>query len=839
MLKKILLFYYFISIGLGVQAQNIGLYGNDIFIAGDGNNVPVNADGTLLAEAKVNSSSEQVFRLRNFDSRLVIIESIAFDDQEFYIEDAVRWITRNGSANFRVIFEPSSEGLKSTILRITARVRGVRRNYAYNIQALAEPGGVYEGLMISQYYENSDTDYIEIINNSDQAMSGRPYYLAVYKRWDDLNGAPRTRNVVEIAKLDAGEVLVFDDFRLRGNEVIVISTSKNNSCYQDRVDLIGQQGEVWGSGLSMSKGACASESAHRNFDKNNWIELGLDEVDTAIDKQNLYLGTYQSGTIVWDGTNWTGGALPDRTRAATIDGVYSGNTGNIKACDLVVNQALDFDNGSLTSVVLYGDLTINDSFNLGDKESLVMYDDDAIITGNITKREMSTNRNNTHDFTYWSAPIADAKLSEVFAGVSPGRIFYFDQSKTDTSDPDHPEFWWTWVYASGNMDAGKGYAAEGLTGTTGVHEISFTGIPNNGMIESAVHHHDDTNLDNDFNMIGNPYPCAIDIEAFFDMNSGIIDPTVYLWTHTTPVSESSGDFSFDDYATYNYTGGTGVGTGPTPTKNIGSAQGFFVRAIKTGSVTFSNSMRMEDSNDQFFKRINSKNESTSSEKDRIWLNLTTDQGGFNQLLIGFVEGASDKIDPGYDAIKFEGSNKIGFYSLVENEKMAIQGLGKFISDKELVLGFDTKVENRTYKISIEKLEGMLVEADIILIDQLTGAEHNLKDGPYSFDENEKGSYKERFKLGFLRKIEEQPEEIPEEIVKGLRVFSQGDRFNIASSKKVETIRIYDIMGRMILESHPNQSDFEVFEPTARKGQLLLMQIEHSDKSSQVKKVYKQ
>ena len=32
--------------------------------------------------------------------------------------------------------------------------------------------------------------------------------------------------------------------------------------------------------------------------------------------------------------------------------------------------------------------------------------------------------------------------------------------------------------------------------------------------------------------------------------------------------EETGDYSSDDYATYNYTGGTGVGNGPDPTRVV-------------------------------------------------------------------------------------------------------------------------------------------------------------------------------------------------------------------------------------------------------------------------------
>ena len=71
------------------------------------------------------------------------------------------------------------------------------------------------------------------------------------------------------------------------------------------------------------------------------------------------------------------------------------------------------------------------------------------------------------------------------------------------------------MVASGPMIQGQGYAAEGPTGTTGVHNISFTGTPNNGLVAIELNLWADGDLDNDFNLIGNPYPSAINIDLFF------------------------------------------------------------------------------------------------------------------------------------------------------------------------------------------------------------------------------------------------------------------------------------------------------------------------------------
>ena len=345
-----------------------------------------------------------------------------------------------------------------------------------------------------------------------------------------------------------------------------------------------------------------------------------------------------------------------------------------------------------------------------------MYNDHANISGKITKKESSTPRNDTHDMTYWSSPVEDEIIENVFVGVTSTRIFYYDKSKTASSDPMD---FWIMSKQSDIIKSGLGYASEGPTGTTGIHDISFTGVPNNGEISYSLKgDFSDSNPDNDYNLIGNPYPSAIDIDLFFEKNASdlepnpLIDPTAYFWTHTNPFDSKTGDYVSTDYAAYNKTGGTGVGGNP-PLYNVGSGQGFFVRALNNGMIVFNNSMRIPDANSQFFKTNNPKNKSV--DKDRIWLDLTTGQGGFNQILIGFLDGATESVDNGYDALKLEGGNPIGFYSVINEDKFTIQGRSRFSTDKMISLGFDTKVAPRTFTISIERVEGVLKEAEIYLL----------------------------------------------------------------------------------------------------------------------------
>jgi hypothetical protein len=94
-------------------------------------------------------------------------------------------------------------------------------------------------------------------------------------------------------------------------------------------------------------------------------------------------------------------------------------------------------------------------------------------------------------------------------------------------------------------------------------------------------------------------------------NAGVLDGTLYFWTHNTSigigVSNPGSGFAYsgDDYASYNLTGGTATAAAPSdadksaanpniPTGKIAAGQSFFASSkvsITGSSILFDNSMR--------------------------------------------------------------------------------------------------------------------------------------------------------------------------------------------------------------------------------------------------------
>ena len=835
--KKVFSFLLWIIVSLQcVYAQQLAIYGDGELIPSDGSNVPVVSNGTDLGTLQIGEEASSTFTLTSLETERpdIRIVSILSDSPDFAI-DARRNIRLGPgrSRDFDVIYTPQSGGRHQAAIQIIARRNGELITYYLNVQ-----GQALLDIMISQSLENGDSDLLEITNLSDASISDGDYVVGVFNRRRDLSRRPS--QVINVGSLQPGETILLGPGAIfDGDEVLVISTSTGNRCYEDRVDQLGSHGTDWGSNISLTKGACSSETAHLDFALSQWTVLTLSEANGAGPGQNIALGRYDPLPLVWDGSSWSNSGQPDRTRKIIINGNYKGDTGNLEVCHLEVNANLDFDQGTKNSLVLHGNLDVSGDLVIGDQESLVMFDSQAEISGEITKIERSTFRNNKYDMTYWSSSVNAAAIDQVFAGVSPNRIYYFDQSQTQSTDPNDADYWNSWIVGSGSMTPGLGYVAEGVTGTTGVHEIHFKGTPNNGDIAVPINYWDDGDPDNDWNLLGNPFPSAIDIEKFFDANTGLLEPVIYLWTHSTPLSDG-GDYAFDDYATYNYTGGTGIGSGvgdgPIPEKNVGSAQGFFIRSLASGNAVFTNEMRLVGANDQFFKGEKKKdNLGSKEEKDRVWLNLTNDQGGFNQLLIGFMEQAGPGFDAGYDARRFEGGNLISFYSRLDGEKLVIQARESFSRDILIPLGFNTYVAPRTFSIEIAKTEGILRNEKIYLRDKILGVFHDLSTAPYEFKVDSKGDQPDRFQLEFQQEAVLSTEQIIEE--NHWIVYVRDDRCFVRASENIRQIRVYNLLGALIHQSYPNKTQFDFPIVGTKKGEILLIDVFHENGSKQSKKIY--
>ncbi|HMI07593.1 MAG TPA: T9SS sorting signal type C domain-containing protein [Flavobacterium sp.] len=494
-------------------------------------------------------------------------------------------------------------------------------------------------------------------------------------------------------------------------------------------------------------------------------------------------------------TSWSNG-VPDSATTAIFAGDYN-SPGNLDACSVQVlsgnvvfnsNQVLTIQNGLDVSG---GTLTFENN------ASLIQLGN-TVNSGPITYKRDTTGMSR-YDYTYWSSPV-DA---QILANFSPGTLSdkYFWWNTTTYS--------WNSVTAPGItlMDIGKGYIIRAPQSfdpvSPAVFNGAFTGVPNNGDYVVPIVMTDATH---DLNLIGNPYPSAIDADLFMSdpANTASIGTgtSIYLWTHNTPITAY--DYTTNDYATYCYSGGTATSFAPssginnnTPNGFIAAGQAFMIKGLATGSATFKNSMRTGIDNSQFFRTASQNSTSAQLEKNRVWLDLKNNQGAFKQALVGYIENATNGLDPGFDAEIIEAGNPVSLYSVLDNSKLVIQGRAlPFNIADQIPIGYRTTVAGN-FEIALSNFDGLFENQDVFLEDKLLNVVQNLKTESYAFV-TETGVFDTRFVLRFGNSVLStvQTDLNPNAIV----IYKNGNLIAVNSGKTpMAEVTIFDITGRLIAE----------------------------------------
>lgn len=417
------------------------------------------------------------------------------------------------------------------------------------------------------------------------------------------------------------------------------------------------------------------------------------------------------------------------------------------------------------------------------------------------------------DYIYWGSPV----IGQNFISFSPNTIasrFYryneeFDSFHTITNLNDF-------------MTAGEGYAIRAPNNQNATTPSNWTGIfvgkPNNGTITIAVTKHADSPIDPNVpsstviprgkNMLSNPYPSNLDLEALTNGNLATANGVYYFWTNTpdfvnntqVPGDGSYGNYGSNHYATYSSSGAVPAANavnGQLPTRFIRPGQGFLFEANANGTVTFNNGMRSTDSNSNFIS-----NKGTGYSPERFWLKLTTPINNNNTLLIAYISGATNSFEPRFDA-RFPQKTSDRFYSVIDDEELVIQGRQyPFIKTDLVTLGMGHFAAGN-YKIEISNREGIFSNGqNIYLKDKQTGIITNLSQGSYSYTA-EAGENNTRFEIIY------EPETVlvANESVKGeIIVYRDALDFVIKSSAKtIENIELYDASGKLVLQMKGNKS----------------------------------
>ena len=487
---------------------------------------------------------------------------------------------------------------------------------------------------------------------------------------------------------------------------------------------------------------------------------------------------------VWNGNAWSSG-MPSSSQYIVFNADYNTQTGAINACSLEVSQGSHLIVTENNPVVVDRNIINNGEIFVANKASLVQVSDKAQISGSgVFKMARDIdNLSEYYQIIYWTSPLAEVGMTYVDILPNAWRYYSFDVLGQN----------WVFQQASNTIQAGMGYAVSAPIGFNGgTFNVLFEkdGHPfNNGPIDIPVTvNGQGASGDDDWNLLGNPYPSAIDFNQFVADNPNI-QGSYYAWTNCAGLDGNNNQAS--GYSVYSLGGGVSACQNAyTAGRYIASAQGFFVEANTGGQVSFNNGQRVVGHNDNFASR--------PQIFDRLWLDITADNGLYQQILIGFAPDATDQIDRLYDAKTIDDGSGLNFYSLQSNTKLAIQYVPLLQDDARVIhIGYNLQTSQvQSLNIHLNRFEGVLAQKQIYLHDRLTGMFYDLKNNDVDINAV-RGEVNNRFELVITN------ETLGLNVKNNLaaKIYKQNDKLLIISPETILYVEIFDVDGKVIYASN--------------------------------------
>lgn len=357
---------------------------------------------------------------------------------------------------------------------------------------------------------------------------------------------------------------------------------------------------------------------------------------------------------------------------------------------------------------------------------------------------------------------------------------------------------WPSLHPTSSFVKGRGY----LYSTQALNPTKeFSGLLNNGDVNFSVTKiGPDQGVGQDdvrgFNLIGNPYPSAVDWKA----TSG--------WTRTNLLNSSGGyDMWIWNPATKNYGVFNSLGTTGTNgvTQNIASMQGFFVRAETNGTIGMRNAIRGNTGASNWMKMKTTK---TDLVKVQI---VSAESYGSDEVLLQF--GAPLNV-PGAAKLFSTITTAPSLYLNQGKEKLSVLNLTSVNENPSIPLLFKAGKDGN-YAVSIASERANF--DTLLLEDKKTKIVTDLNSNPtYQFHATVKDAT-DRFVIHFSPIIEEAVH-LPAVI------YYDGNTINVdLTLVKTQTdIKVYDMLGKLLIDKKAEGNRVHSFTMNSKNGVYIVI-----------------
>ena len=332
--------------------------------------------------------------------------------------------------------------------------------------------------------------------------------------------------------------------------------------------------------------------------------------------------------------------------------------------------------------------------------------------------------------------------------ISPYWIYKFTTHNSSYSD-------WVQAGSSATINTGEGFTMKGSSGTDtttvdGVQNnpdgkqqrYDFRGKPNDGTINIPV-------LTGEWSLTGNPYPSAIDLQAFLNDDlscTGI----AYFWEQDKTINShyiadyrggyatySAGDI-YIPAVFYSYNNNGAEITNVESPGNIYQrkyspiGQGFMIEGAVNGNAQMKNSYRVfvkegVDNLSQFEKTTNAKKAATSNVQPQIRFNTLLDNGPVSQMVLAFDPLSTDGVDRAKDAAS-PNDGPSNNYFVIENNEYVINVM-PFSIDKKIAIGF-RNVDQANYKVTVNQMLNIPEVTNVYIHDITANLYYDIKNSVF-------------------------------------------------------------------------------------------------------------
>ncbi len=372
---------------------------------------------------------------------------------------------------------------------------------------------------------------------------------------------------------------------------------------------------------------------------------------------------------------------------------------------------------------------------------------------------------------YFSSPMTN-QIANVFYDM-----YLYDYSEAT-------DLWNNIVDENTPLNVGTGYKVWSYSPTPGTKSVNFE----NGTLNSGTYFLPVTHVGNGWNMVGNPYPSAIDWDNSGWIKSGI-DATVYVWDGV-------------QYITWNGT------TGDLTDGVIPAMQGFFVKATSaTPALAVSNSSRTHGVDPY-----------KSHNVDNLLVLKINGNGFADRTYINFNKDATPGFDSDFDGYKLLGLPEAPqLYSILGDEMLRVNVLPEITSALTIPLGLQVTAPTE-YTITASGLESFTNGASVYLEDLKEGVLIDLaKQADYTFMAGPLDDAA-RFILHFgTVGMEDHPTVVQNSDV---QIYSYDNSVYIKNNSGSDisgTVMIYNIMGQEIQNSILHNSPINKIDLYTKPG----------------------